>query len=111
MVGYVLSSPPKRSGACFRNGGLALATVEPALTHTPRWMAQAMGYERLWAIAGQFWCKFRFGGGPNLWVMGVYGLLQVWVMTGSTVCSFLIGGSHDKPMPKIPLQTMDFSQN
>ena len=25
-------------------------TVEPLLTHTPLWMARAMGYERLWEV-------------------------------------------------------------
>jgi hypothetical protein len=28
------------------------STVEPVLTHTPRWMAQAMGYYRLWLSRG-----------------------------------------------------------
>jgi hypothetical protein len=27
-------------------------TVEPVITHTPQWMAQAMGYYRLWAWRG-----------------------------------------------------------
>ena len=27
-------------------------TVEPLLTHTPRWTARAMGYEGLWANRG-----------------------------------------------------------
>ncbi|KAF8811961.1 hypothetical protein BYT27DRAFT_7088348, partial [Phlegmacium glaucopus] len=54
-------------------------TVEPLLTHTRRWMAQGMGYGRLWVMRGQFWCKFRFGARQNLWVMGGYGLVEVWV--------------------------------
>ena len=33
-------------------------TVEPLLTHTPRWTARAMGYERLWANRGMV--KFEF---------------------------------------------------
>ena len=32
-------------------------TVEPLLTHTPRWMARAMGYGGLWVMRGHFWCK------------------------------------------------------
>ena len=32
--------------------GLALATVEPLLTHTHWWTAQAMGYEGLWVKRG-----------------------------------------------------------
>ena len=32
--------------------GLFLATVETVITHTPRWMAQAMGYYRLWVWRG-----------------------------------------------------------
>ena len=29
-----------------------IATVEPVLTHTFRWTAQAMGYHRLWDMSG-----------------------------------------------------------
>ena len=36
-------------------------------------------------MRGQFWCKFQFGVGRNLWVMGGYGILGVWVKRGSTV--------------------------
>jgi len=39
-----------------------------------------MGYGRLWVMRGPFWCKFQFGVGRNLWVMG-YGILGVWVKT------------------------------
>ena len=35
-----------------------LSTVEPLLTHTPRWTARAMGYEGLWANRGMV--KNRF---------------------------------------------------
>jgi hypothetical protein len=52
-------------------------TVEPALTHTPRWTAQAMGYKRSWVITGQFWCESRFWWRPNPMDYG-----GVWVMTG-----------------------------
>jgi hypothetical protein len=27
-------------------------TVEPVITHTPRWMVGAMGYYRLWVLMG-----------------------------------------------------------
>ena len=27
-------------------------TVEPLITHTPRWMAELMGYEGLWPLGG-----------------------------------------------------------
>jgi len=50
-----------------------LYTVEPLISHTPRWIARAMGYERLWVLRGQFGCKFQFGSGQNLWGMGGYG--------------------------------------
>jgi len=39
-------------------------------------------------MRGQFWCKFQFGVGQNLWVMGGYGILGVWVKRGSTVFLF-----------------------
>jgi len=29
-----------------------LDTVEPLITHTPRWMAELMGYEGLWPLRG-----------------------------------------------------------
>ena len=35
-------------------------TVEPLLAHTYRWMAQAMGCQRLWVTRGQFRSKFGF---------------------------------------------------
>ena len=38
----------------FASHGLQvnLSTVEPVITHTPRWMAQAMGYYRSWLSRG-----------------------------------------------------------
>ena len=52
-------------------------TVEPLLTHTPRWMAQAIGYKRIWGMKGQFWCKFEFCSSQKVWVKRVYGLREV----------------------------------
>jgi len=60
------------------------ATVEPLISHTPRWIARAMGYERLWFYRGQFSCKFQFGSGLNLGGMGGYGLWELCVMRVST---------------------------
>ena len=60
-------------------------TVEPVLTHTPRWMARAMGYWGLWVMRGHFWCKITIWFPKKVWVMRGYGLRQVWVKTGSTV--------------------------
>jgi len=55
-----------------KNTVISGRTVEPLMSHTPRWIAQAMGYERLWVLRGQFGCKFQFGSGPNLlWGMSV----------------------------------------
>jgi len=34
-------------------------TVDSLITHTPRWMAKAMGYEGLWGTRERFWCKIR----------------------------------------------------
>jgi len=55
-----------------------VGTVESLISHTPRWIAQAMAYEGLRALRGQFGDKFQFGSGPNPWVMVVayerYGL-------------------------------------
>ena len=55
-----------------------VGTVESLISHTPRWIAQAVGYQGLWALRGQFGDKFQFGSGPNPWVMVVayerYGL-------------------------------------
>ena len=31
---------------------IIMYTVEPLLTHTPRWMARAMGYGGLWVMRG-----------------------------------------------------------
>jgi len=62
-----------------------ISTVEPLISHTPRWIARAMGYERLWVLRGQFGSKFQFGSGLNLWGMEGYGLWEVWVMRVSTV--------------------------
>ena len=54
------------------HGDLHPHTVGPLITHTPRWIAHAMSYGRLWVLRGRFGCKIWFCGGPNLWVMGVY---------------------------------------
>jgi len=61
------------------------STVEPLTGYTPRWIARAMGYERLWVLRGQFGCKFQIGRYPNLWGIGAYGLQEVWVMRVLTV--------------------------
>ena len=48
-------------------------------------MAQAMGYERIWGMKGQFWCKFEFCISQKVWVKRVYELREVWVKRGLTV--------------------------
>jgi len=44
--------------------------VEPLISHTPWWMARAMGYEGSWVLKGQFGCKSQFGDSPDLWGVG-----------------------------------------
>ena len=77
-----------------------LYTVEPLIGHTPRWIARAMGYERLRVLRGQFGCKFQFGSGQNLWGMGGYGLREVCVMRVSTV--FISLPTKHLPVPAVP---------
>jgi hypothetical protein len=37
---------------CCSEPKIDYSTVEPLITHTPRWMAQGMGYEGLWPLGG-----------------------------------------------------------
>jgi len=37
-------------------------TGAPSIIQIPLWIAQAMGYERLYVLRGRFSGKFRFGG-------------------------------------------------
>jgi len=69
-----------------------MITVEPLISHTPRWIARAMGYERLWVLRGQLGSKFQFGSGLNLWGMEGYGL---WVMGGMGYESFDCTSNND----------------
>ena len=55
-------------------------TVEPVITHTPRWTVQGMGYHRLWVMAVLNIPAHQVGGRPELWVTTGYGLSQVWVL-------------------------------
>ena len=64
MSGSLVTSP-----TC----GMWLCTVEPLIGHTPRWIARAMGYERLWVLRGQFGCKFQIGRCRGLWLTGGMG--------------------------------------
>jgi len=85
------------------------STVEPLISHTPRWIARAMGYERLWVLRGRFGCKFQFGSGLNLWGMGDYGLWEVWIMRVSTV--FPTYKLHrDNPSHKFRHHTMNIKE-
>ncbi|KAF8810478.1 hypothetical protein BYT27DRAFT_7006962, partial [Phlegmacium glaucopus] len=85
-------------------------TVEPVITHTPWWMAQAMGYYRLWVWRGSIGESSSTSSPPfmsmvkpmgfssrGVWVMGygrpmgyvmhfpahqVGGLAELWDITG-----------------------------
>jgi hypothetical protein len=60
-------------------------TVDSLITHTPRWTPKAMGYEGLWVMRDDFWCKIRIRWPKKSWVIRDYGLSELWVMRELTV--------------------------
>ncbi|KAF8811548.1 hypothetical protein BYT27DRAFT_7221402 [Phlegmacium glaucopus] len=107
-----------------------MSTVEPVITHTPRWMAQAMGYYRLWVWRGMLkigsknhqkiaLVKPMGFSSRGVWVMGygrpmgyvmhfpahqVGGLAELWDITGYGFSQvWVITGSTVHIYTNIPL--------
>ncbi|KAF8227704.1 hypothetical protein L208DRAFT_1295270, partial [Tricholoma matsutake] len=61
-------------------------TVEPLITHTPRWMAQGMGYEGLWVMRVSAQASFALSSFLRVLISNMVGKTMgfahrwVWVM-------------------------------
>ena len=67
-------------------------TVEPVLTHTFRWTAQAMGYHRLWDMSGVLKINHiktnTFGPGNCLEIISAAHDITEFVFTGAFYVNF-----------------------
>ena len=78
--------------------GIWRRTVEPLINHTPRWMAQGMGYQRLWLWGGRlkisrFEKSQQFQKNQEIYVYTEMVLLTVLSFT----FSFLVKLEHQQP--------------